>query len=60
MKNAFIHKIEELNEEMNKIKIESRKKLNVTEEELNQTRYVKDLFLKQITELQKSLEMNKD
>jgi len=55
MKSAFIKKLEDLNEEINKIKIDSRKKLYYMEEELSQTKNVKDLFLKQIIDLQKRL-----
>ncbi len=58
MKSAFIKKIEELNEEINKIKIESRKKIYFIEEELTQTKNVKDLFLKQIIDLQKRINKN--
>jgi hypothetical protein len=58
MKTAFVKKIEELNEEINKIKIDSRKKLFFMEEELTQTKNVKDLFLKQIIDLQKRVTKN--
>ena len=51
-------KIEELNEEINKVKIDSRKKLYFLEEELTQTKNVKDLFLKQIIDLQKRFNKN--
>lgn len=57
MKNSFVKKIENLNEEMNQIKIDARRKVNTLTEDLTQTTYVKDLFLKQITELQKKLEI---
>lgn len=53
MKNKFIEKIDELNKEISSQKSEFRKKIYYLEEELTQTKEVKDLFLKQITELQK-------
>ena len=56
MKTAFVQKIEKLNEEVNSVKIESRRKINSAQEDLIQVTYVKDLFLKQITDLQKRLQ----
>ena len=53
MKDTFMQKIDSLNEEMNTIKIDSRRKVNNIQEDLTQATYIKDLFLKQITELQK-------
>jgi hypothetical protein len=53
MKDTFMQKIDSLNEEMNNIKIDSRRKVNNIQEDLNQATYIKDLFLRQITELQK-------
>jgi hypothetical protein len=53
MKDTFMQKIDSLNEEMNTIKIDSRRKVNNIQEDLNQATYIKDLFLRQITELQK-------
>ncbi len=53
MKQAFTKKIHELNEEMNSIKVDSRRKINNLNEDLNQVTYVKDLFLRQVTDLQK-------
>jgi hypothetical protein len=55
MKLTFTKKLESLNEDMNKIKIESRRKLNYLQEDLTQVTYIKDMFLKQITELQKKI-----
>jgi hypothetical protein len=55
MKTAFVTKVEDLNSELNTQKIDSRKKIYELEEDLTQTKQVKDLFLKQITELQKKI-----
>lgn len=55
MKNTFLKKIEQLNEETSQIKLDSRRKVNMLQEDLTQAVYVKDLFLRQITELQKRL-----
>jgi len=55
MRKSFIKKIEELNEEIHRIKIESRRKINTLQEDLTQITYVKDVFLRQITELQKRI-----
>ncbi len=46
-------KIEEMNEDNNRVKMESRRKINFLEEELDQNKNIKDLFLKQIIELKK-------
>jgi hypothetical protein len=56
MKNSFVKKIEILNEEMNSIKIESRRKVNMLQDDLTQAVYIKDLFLKQINELHKKFD----
>jgi len=53
MKQAFSKKIQELNEGINAIKVDSRRKINNLNEDLNQVTYVKDLFLRQVTDLQK-------
>lgn len=55
MKTAFTLKIEELNSEMHKNKSENRKKIFMLEEDLTQTKNVKELLLKKLTELQKSV-----
>jgi len=49
-----MEKIDELNAEMHKNKVESRKKMFILEEDLNQTKNVKELLLKKLTDLQKS------
>lgn len=54
MKKAFMEKIDELNAEMHKNKVESRKKMFILEEDLNQTKNVKELLLKKLTDMQKS------
>jgi len=56
MKKAFMEKIEELNTDIHKMKVESRKKIFMLEEDLNQTKNVKELLLKKLTEVKKSIE----
>ena len=58
MKKAFVQKIEELNSELNKIKVDARKKIYMLEEDLTQTKNVKELLLKKLTELQKKVSSN--
>jgi hypothetical protein len=53
MKKAFMEKIEEMNKEMNRSIIDNRKKIYMIEEDLNQTKNVKELLLKKLTDLQK-------
>ena len=48
-------KVEEINTDMNKNKVESKKKIYMIEEDLNQTRNVKELLLKKLIDLQRSL-----
>lgn len=55
MKKAFMEKIEDMNTEMNKTKVDSRKKIYMIEEDLNQTKNVKELLLKKLTDLQKQI-----
>ena len=50
-----MQKIEELNTEMHKGKVETRKKIFILEEDLTQTRNVKELLLKKLTDLQRSI-----
>ena len=53
MKKTFIKKVEELNNTITELKIESRRRIYGLEEELKQMIYVKDIFLRQITDLKK-------
>ncbi len=53
-----MEKIDELNCEMHKNKVENRKKIFILEEDLNQTKNVKELLLKKLTEMQKSRDIN--
>jgi hypothetical protein len=53
MKASFIKKIDQLNEELCNQKTSFRKKISYLEEDLTQTKYVKDLLVRQVTELQK-------
>jgi hypothetical protein len=53
MKKAFTQKIEELNAELQKNKNENRKKIFLLEEDLTQTKNVKELLLKKLTEFHK-------
>jgi len=56
MKKSFLKKIEDLDEELNSIKQESRVKLYQMEEEMKESNYLKNVFLKQIISLQSKLE----
>ena len=56
MKNSFLNKIEALNEELNNVKQESRYKLYQMEEEMKESNYLKNVFLKQVISLQSKLE----
>ena len=56
MKNAFLKKIELLDEELNDVKQESRVKLYQMEEEMKESNYLKNVFLKQVISLQGKLE----
>ena len=56
MKNSFLNKIETLNEELNNVKQESRYKLYQMEEEMKESNYLKNVFLKQVISLQSKLE----
>ena len=56
MKNSFLNKIETLNEELNSVKQESRYKLYQMEEEMKESNYLKNVFLKQVISLQSKLE----
>lgn len=55
MKNAFTEKVTSLTSELSKLKSESRRRINEAEEEIKQTKTMKDIFLKQVIELQKKL-----
>ena len=56
MKNAFLKKIALLDEELNDVKQESRVKLYQMEEEMKESNYLKNVFLKQVIALQSKLE----
>ena len=56
MKNAFLKKIELLDEELNDVKQESRVKLYQMEEEMKESNYLKNVFLNQVITLQSKLE----
>ena len=58
MKNSFLNKIDTLNEELNNVKQESRYKLYQMEEEMKESNYLKNVFLKQVISLQSKLEKN--
>jgi hypothetical protein len=53
MKASFVKKIDQLNDEICTQRTGFRKKISYLEEELNQTKHVKDLLVKQVTEFQK-------
>ena len=54
MKKSFMKKIEQQNNTITDMKIDARKKIYSLEDELKQVTYIKDVFLKQITELKKN------
>ena len=56
MKEAFKEKINELNEELENIKQETRVKFYQMEEDLKQANYLKNAFLEEISSLQDKLE----
>ena len=56
MKEAFKEKINELNDELENIKQETRVKFYQKEEELKQANYLKNAFLEEISSLQDKLE----
>ena len=56
MKISFLKKIELLDEELNNVKHESRVKLYQMEEEMKESNYLKNVFLKQVISLQSKLE----
>lgn len=58
MKNSFIDKIKEIEEEFNEYKITNRKKLYNTTEELKQATFLKEIFLRQLTDYQKIYNIN--
>ena len=58
MKISFLKKIELLDEELNNVKHESRVKLYQMEEEMKESNYLKNVFLKQVISLQSKLEKN--
>jgi hypothetical protein len=56
MKKTFVEKLDSLNEQLVTDKTNFRRKIHYLEEDLEQTKKIKDLFFKQVTELQR---MNK-
>jgi hypothetical protein len=56
MKKSFVEKLDSLNEQLVNDKTNFRKKIHYIEEQLEQTKKIKDLFFKQVTEFQR---MNK-
>ena len=56
MKRSFIEKLDNLNEELNNIKQESRVKIYQTEEEMKECNHLKNVFLNQLVTLQAKLE----
>ena len=55
MKSAFMKKLETANEELSQVKSSTRIKLFNMENELKETKNLKDVFLKQVIQLQKKL-----
>ena len=58
MKKSFMIKLENLNEELNNVKQESRIKIYQVEEETKECNYLKNVFLNQLVTLQAKLENN--
>ena len=58
MKRTFIEKLDNLNEELNNVKQESRLKIYQTEEEMKECNHLKNVFLNQLVTLQAKLENN--
>ena len=58
MKRSFIEKLDNLNEELNNVKQESRLKIYQTEEEMKECNHLKNVFLNQLVTLQAKLEKN--
>ena len=58
MKRSFIEKLDNLNEELNNVKQESRVKIYQTEEEMKECNHLKNVFLNQLVTLQAKLENN--
>ena len=58
MKKSFMIKMENLNEELNNVKQESRIKIYQVEEEMKECNYLKNVFLNQLVTLQAKLENN--
>ena len=58
MKRSFIEKLDNLNEELNNVKQESRLKIYQVEEEMKECNYLKNVFLNQLVTLQAKLENN--
>ena len=55
MKSAFIKKIDDMTEELSQLKSDSRTKIYSLEQELKESQHLKDVFLQQIVQLQKQL-----
>jgi len=53
MKNSFLNKVQELTDELIDQKSKSRRQIYLLEEDFKQASFLKDIFLKQITEYQK-------
>ena len=58
MKKSFLNKLENINEELNNVKQESRIKIYQIEEEMKECNYLKNVFLNQLVTLQSKYENN--
>ena len=56
MKKSFLNKLENINEELNNVKQESRIKIYQIEEEIKESNYLKNVFLNQLVNLQAKYE----
>jgi hypothetical protein len=57
MRNSFLSKIDLINAELSNTKLSYRKQIQYYEEELKQEKYIKELFLRQVTEFQKMFQV---
>lgn len=58
MKKSFLEKIKDMEEDASGYKVQARRKIYTLEEDLKQATYLKDIFLRQITDYQKIYNIN--
>ena len=57
MKQAFVKKVDDLTDELSQTKSETRVQVYNLQQELNETKHLKDVFLQQVISLQKQLNL---